>query len=67
LHPVRGGFAGFGDDFFEVNSKDRRKGSAGVTLYRDFPASQPTAHSLQPSSSNLPFFQDRLLLRVVNH
>jgi hypothetical protein len=49
-HPVRGGFAGFGDDFFEVNSKDRRKGGAGVTLYRDFPASQPSALDSQLST-----------------
>jgi UDP-N-acetylglucosamine:LPS N-acetylglucosamine transferase len=45
----------------------RRNEHVAITLYRDFPASQPSAHSLQPSSSNLPYFQDRLPLRVVNH
>jgi hypothetical protein len=37
----------------------------GITLYRDF---APAAINSQPSaSSNLPYFQDRLPLRVVNH
>jgi processive 1,2-diacylglycerol beta-glucosyltransferase len=43
----------------------RRNEHVAITLYRDF---APAAINTQPSaSSNLPYFQDRLPLRVVNH
>jgi UDP-N-acetylglucosamine:LPS N-acetylglucosamine transferase/predicted metal-dependent phosphoesterase TrpH len=43
----------------------RRNEHVAITLYRDF---APAAISSQTSaSSNLPYFQDRLPLRVVNH
>jgi UDP-N-acetylglucosamine:LPS N-acetylglucosamine transferase len=43
----------------------RRNEHVAITLYRDF---APAAINSQPSvSSNLPYFQDRLPLRVVNH
>jgi UDP-N-acetylglucosamine:LPS N-acetylglucosamine transferase/predicted metal-dependent phosphoesterase TrpH len=46
----------------------RRNEHVAITLYRDFPANQSSVHSLQPTaSSHLPYFQDRLPLRVVNH
>jgi UDP-N-acetylglucosamine:LPS N-acetylglucosamine transferase/predicted metal-dependent phosphoesterase TrpH len=44
----------------------RRNEHVAITLYRDFPASQPSAHGLQPSSCNLPYFQDRLPLHAIN-
>jgi UDP-N-acetylglucosamine:LPS N-acetylglucosamine transferase/predicted metal-dependent phosphoesterase TrpH len=43
----------------------RRNEHVAITLYRDF---APAALNTQPSaSSNLPYIQDRLPLRVVNH
>ena len=43
----------------------RRNEHVAITLYRDF---APAAINTQPSaSSSLPYFQDRLPLRVVNH
>jgi hypothetical protein len=43
----------------------RRNEHVAITLYRDF---APAAINTQSSaSSNLPYFQDRLPLRVVNH
>ena len=43
----------------------RRNEHVAITLYRDF---APAAINTQASaSSNLPYFQDRLPLRVVNH
>jgi UDP-N-acetylglucosamine:LPS N-acetylglucosamine transferase/predicted metal-dependent phosphoesterase TrpH len=43
----------------------RRNEHVAITLYRDF---APAAINAQTSaSSNLPYFQDRLPLRVVNH
>jgi len=43
----------------------RRNEHMAITLYRDF-SNQPSALSLQPSSSNLPYFQDRLPLHAIN-
>ena len=48
----------------------RRNEHVAITLYRDFPAHQSLVHSPQSAafaSGNLPCFQDRLPLRVVNH
>jgi UDP-N-acetylglucosamine:LPS N-acetylglucosamine transferase len=42
----------------------RRNEHVAITLYRDF---APAAIHTQPSSGNLPYFQERLPLRVVNH
>jgi hypothetical protein len=44
----------------------RRNEHVAITLYRDFPASQPSVHGLLPSSGNLPYFQDRLPLHAIN-
>jgi hypothetical protein len=44
----------------------RRNEHVAFTLYRDFPATQPSAQGLQPSSGNLPYFQDRLPLHAIN-
>jgi predicted metal-dependent phosphoesterase TrpH len=44
----------------------RRNEHVAITLYRDFPASQSSVQGLQPSSSNLPYFQDRLPLHAIN-
>jgi UDP-N-acetylglucosamine:LPS N-acetylglucosamine transferase len=48
----------------------RRNEHVAITLYRDFPANQSSVHGPQSAavaSSNLPYFQERLPLRVVNH
>jgi hypothetical protein len=45
----------------------RRNEHVAITLYRDFPASQPSALNSQLSTFNHHLTQDRLPLRVVNH
>jgi len=44
----------------------RRNEHVAITLYRDFPANQSSVRGPQSSSGNLPYFQDRLSLQVVN-
>ena len=45
----------------------RRNEHVAITLYRDFADAHPKGHSFDSASHNLPYFQDRLPLRVVNH
>ncbi len=45
----------------------RRNEHVAITLYRDFAGVQQKGHGFDSTASNLPYFQDRLPLRVVNH
>jgi UDP-N-acetylglucosamine:LPS N-acetylglucosamine transferase/predicted metal-dependent phosphoesterase TrpH len=44
----------------------RRNEHVAITLYRDF-ADAPAKHGFDSPAGNLPYFQDRLPLRAVNH
>ena len=54
-----------GKDAEAIKDCIRRNEHVAITLYRDF-SNQPSALSLQPSSSHLPYFQDRLPLHAIN-
>jgi hypothetical protein len=45
----------------------RRNEHVAITLYRDFADAHQNGHGFDSSAANLPYFQDRLPMRVVNH
>jgi hypothetical protein len=45
----------------------RRNEHVAITLYRDFADAHQKGRDLDSTSHNLPYFQDRLPLRAVNH
>ena len=45
----------------------RRNEHVAITLYREFADRHEKSHGFDSSAGNLPYFQDRLPLRVVNH
>jgi hypothetical protein len=45
----------------------RRNEHVAITLYRDFAGVQRKDHGFESPAASLPYFQDRLPLRVVNH
>jgi processive 1,2-diacylglycerol beta-glucosyltransferase len=45
----------------------RRNEHVAITLYRDFADARQKGHGFESSAGNLPYFQERLPLRVVNH
>jgi hypothetical protein len=63
--PFKAERAGVREDFHSKGLHSCNEHVA-ITLYRDFPASQPSALNSQPSTFN-HLIQDRLPLRVVNH
>jgi len=56
-----------GKDAEAIKDCIRRNEHVAITLYRDFAPADQKGHGFDSSAGNLPYFQDRLPLRVVNH